>query len=274
MSVAWRVSPWWRPARRVWLAPALAGPSETPAVGRETDGRAGRRSALALDGREQAIAPRLRRAPAAPRSSSERRWSAPPTCWSPFERGWWLTAYLFLVGGLAQLLLVRGQEALTAVPHHPSALLVWAQWGLWNTGTAVVAVADMAQVMAVVDVGSVALLIALVLYHLGARRGEPTSDRPASALGYGYTALVVVLGAACSSAPSSPARCRGSSGRRASRRRAAPVWGAHDEEVQPRPDVRVDRSLPRWLRWPTETKRWPSPAESACRLSKEARQRS
>src|SRR5215204_835283 len=93
---------------------------------------------------------------------------------SPFERGWWLTAYLFLVGGLAQLLLVRGQEALTSSPHHPSALLVWAQWGLWNLGTAVVAVADMAQVMAAVDAGSIALLIALVLYHLGARRPGAT----------------------------------------------------------------------------------------------------
>ena len=31
---------------------------------------------------------------------------------APFERGWWLTAYLFLVGGLAQLLLIRGQDTL------------------------------------------------------------------------------------------------------------------------------------------------------------------
>ena len=38
---------------------------------------------------------------------------------APFERGWWLTAYLFLVGGLAQLLLIRGQDALTAAPSRP-----------------------------------------------------------------------------------------------------------------------------------------------------------
>jgi len=78
----------------------------------------------------------------------------------PFERGWWLTAYLFLVGGLAQLLLARGQDALTTAPHAPSAAHVWAQWALWNTGTAVVAVAEMAQVMPAVDVGSAAMLIA------------------------------------------------------------------------------------------------------------------
>jgi hypothetical protein len=113
---------------------------------------------------------------------------------APFERGWWLTAYLFLVGGLAQLLLVRGQEALTTGPQHPSAVLVWAQWGLWNMGTAIVAVADMAQVMAAVDAGSIALLIALALYHVGARRPQATPSRDASALGCGYTALLVVLG--------------------------------------------------------------------------------
>ena len=110
---------------------------------------------------------------------------------SPFERGWWLAAYLFLVGGLAQLLLVRGQEALT---HHPSASLVWAQWALWNTGTAIVAVADMAQLPAAVDAGSVALLIALVLFHFGARRPGTGPGRHASGLRYGYTALLLVLG--------------------------------------------------------------------------------
>ena len=112
----------------------------------------------------------------------------------PFERGWWLTAYLFLVGGLAQLLLIRGQEALTASPPEPSASLVWAQWALWNVGTATVAVADIAQVMAGVDAGSVALLLALGLYQVGARRGRPKSNRQASPLRYGYVALGVVLG--------------------------------------------------------------------------------
>ena len=52
----------------------------------------------------------------------------------------------------------------------------------------------MAQVMAAVDVGSVVLLVALVLFHLGARRRRPTPGRHASALGCGYTALLVVLG--------------------------------------------------------------------------------
>jgi hypothetical protein len=114
---------------------------------------------------------------------------------SPFERGWWLTAYLFLVGSLAQLLLSEGQHALANGPREPPAALLWAQWGLWNAGTATVAVADMAQVMAGVDVASAALLVALLLYLYGARRAARTPDRPAGAgLEYGYTALLLVLG--------------------------------------------------------------------------------
>ena len=113
---------------------------------------------------------------------------------APFERGWWLTAYLFLVGGLAQLLLIRGQDVLTAGPREPPASLIWVQWGLWNTGTAIVAVADMAQIMAGVDAGSVALLLALVLYQVGARRHGGKPERQASAFGYSYAALRVVLG--------------------------------------------------------------------------------
>ena len=123
---------------------------------------------------------------------------------SPFERGRRLTAYLFLVGGLAQLRWCAARRRSRATPHHPSALLVWAQWGLWNLGTAGRVVADMAQVMAAVDVGSVVRLVALVLYHLGsAPRGDarPTRFRARG----GYTALLVVLGSCVLLAPSLPA---------------------------------------------------------------------
>ena len=44
----------------------------------------------------------------------------------PFERGSWLTAYLFLVGGLSQALLSRAHAALTTRREVPVALL-WAQ---------------------------------------------------------------------------------------------------------------------------------------------------
>ena len=61
--------------------------------------------------------------------------------WAPFERGWWLTAYLLLVGDRSQLLLSRGQDALATRAGEPSAVLLWIQSGLWNAGTAIVAVA-------------------------------------------------------------------------------------------------------------------------------------
>jgi hypothetical protein len=51
----------------------------------------------------------------------------------------------------------------------------------------------MAQVMAGVDIGSVALLIALVLYQLGARRAVVGSDRRPVGLEYAYLALVLGL---------------------------------------------------------------------------------
>ena len=113
---------------------------------------------------------------------------------APFERGRWLTAYLFLVGGLAQLLLSQGQDALASGTRQPPTALLWAQWGLWNAGTATVAVTDMAQVMAGVAVGSATMLVALLLYLRGARRAARGPDRRAAALEYGYAALLLVLG--------------------------------------------------------------------------------
>jgi len=112
----------------------------------------------------------------------------------PFDRGWWLTAYLFLVGGVSQLLLSRGQDALTTRRGEPPPALLWTQWALWNAGTAIVAMADMAQAMAGVDVGSIALLVALLLFLICARRDRREPHRHAAALEHAYATLLVVLG--------------------------------------------------------------------------------
>jgi hypothetical protein len=83
----------------------------------------------------------------------------------PFELGWWLTPYLFLVGGVAQLLLIRGQDALTAGAREPPASLARAQWHFgtpeprswpWPTWQFMAGVG--------VSAGGAALLVALVLY--------------------------------------------------------------------------------------------------------------
>jgi hypothetical protein len=113
---------------------------------------------------------------------------------APFERGWWLTAYLLLVGGLSPMLLSRGQNALATRRGEPPAALLWMQWALWNAGTGTVALADMAQTMAGVDAGGVALLVALLLFLTGVRRAGKRPRRQAAALERAYVTLLVVLG--------------------------------------------------------------------------------
>ena len=114
---------------------------------------------------------------------------------SPFERGWWLASYLFLVGGVSQLLLGGGQYMVAAGRHAavPARSVSWTQLALWNIGTAAVAVADMVRVMPGVAAGSAILIFALVLFLAGLRRIRRTARRGTAALEGGYLALVVVL---------------------------------------------------------------------------------
>ena len=81
---------------------------------------------------------------------------------SPFERGWWLASYLFLVGGVSQVLLGGGQYMVATGRHAapPARRLSWAQLALWNIGTVTVAGADMARVMPGVTAGSAILVVA------------------------------------------------------------------------------------------------------------------
>jgi hypothetical protein len=113
---------------------------------------------------------------------------------APYERGWWLSAYLLLVGGLSQLLLSRGQNALANRRGEPPAVLLWTQWALWNAGTATVALSDMTQTVVGVEVGGVALLVALLLFLTGVRRAGIGPHRQAATLEHAYVTLLVVLG--------------------------------------------------------------------------------
>jgi len=114
---------------------------------------------------------------------------------SPFARGWWLVAYLFLVGGVSQVLLGVGQFRLAAradVDPGPSTLL-WAQITLWNTGTLAVAAADMAR--ARVAAGSVVLMAALCLFLASAQRSRRRARGAAGWREASYVALLVFLAA-------------------------------------------------------------------------------
>lgn len=100
---------------------------------------------------------------------------------APFTRGWWLIAYLILVGGLSQLLLGSGATR--------------AQLVLWNAGTVTVAIADLTEAPAGILAGSAALYGALALFGIELRRVRVTASRPSSFWFRGYVLLLVFLGA-------------------------------------------------------------------------------
>jgi hypothetical protein len=103
------------------------------------------------------------------------------TAITPVSRGWWLVAYLTLVGGTSQLLLGAGLTALAhrAVAAAPSPAVSRAQFALWNVGTLAVAVADLADAPAGVTAGSALLLAALALFAAQWRRVHATELHPA-----------------------------------------------------------------------------------------------
>ena len=114
---------------------------------------------------------------------------------SPFERGWWLASYLFLVGGVSQVLLGGGQYMVATGRHAapPARRLSWAQLALWNIGTVTVAGADMARVMPGVAAGSAILVVALTLFLAGLRRMRRTARNRTPAIEGAYITLLVVL---------------------------------------------------------------------------------
>ena len=113
----------------------------------------------------------------------------------PITRGWWLVAYLFLVGGIAQILLGPGliaiaEHARARVPSHDASLM---QLILWNVGTVTVAAADLSATPAGVLAGSLLLLVALATFALSLRRVKMTARRPARGWIGGYALLIAFL---------------------------------------------------------------------------------
>jgi len=116
---------------------------------------------------------------------------------APFTRGWWLIAYLILVGGLSQLLLGSGLVALArrSAARAPRPSATRAQLVLWNAGTVTVAIADLTEAPAGILAGSAALYGALALFGIELRRVRVTASRPSSFWFRGYVLLLVFLGA-------------------------------------------------------------------------------
>lgn len=115
---------------------------------------------------------------------------------TPIAHGWWLVAYLSLVGGFSQVLLGPGLNAIVkrADGRGSGKAATGAQLILWNAGTVIVAVAVLADAPAGVLVGSVLLLVALGSFAVSLRHAGSTARRPVRPWILGYALLVGFLG--------------------------------------------------------------------------------
>ena len=114
---------------------------------------------------------------------------------SPVTRGWWLVAFLFLVGGVSQLLLGPGLLALarrSGAPAPPRRT-AGAELVLWNGGTAIVAIADLAPSFAGVVGGGALLGLALLLFARDLRTVRTAARRPARGWLRAYAGLLGFL---------------------------------------------------------------------------------
>lgn len=114
---------------------------------------------------------------------------------SPVTRGWWLFAFVSLVGGLSQLLLGPGLLAISSrsgAPAPPRRMLT-AELVLWNAGTALVAVADLAPSFTGIVTGGMLLGLALLLLNADLRSVQQSGRRPARGWIRAYRALLWFL---------------------------------------------------------------------------------
>lgn len=111
------------------------------------------------------------------------------------DRGWWLVAYLSLVGGVAQLMLGPGLLALARLRGAPAPgpRATGTRLVLWNGGTLLVAAANLAGAMPGVVAGSVLLLAALALFTGDLRDLGPATGGAAPWWVRGYALLLVFL---------------------------------------------------------------------------------
>lgn len=114
---------------------------------------------------------------------------------TPFAHGWWLVAYLGLVGGVSQLLLGPGLIALAAGggTNAPALRHGVGEFVLWNAGTVIVAVADLAAAPGGVVAGSVLLIAALALFTRDLQKVNSKSRRSRRVWRGMYAVLLVFL---------------------------------------------------------------------------------
>lgn len=114
---------------------------------------------------------------------------------APFAHGWWLVAYLSLVGGVAQLLLGPGLSVIARRSGAQERALRYgvAELALWNVGTVMVAVADLMLMPGGVVVGSVLLIVALALFARDLMRINVASGTSLGVWRVMYSLLLVFM---------------------------------------------------------------------------------
>lgn len=121
---------------------------------------------------------------------------AAATAYVTTQKTAWATAYLVLVGGMAQIAL--GAAVSWLAPHAPRRLAWWAFAG-WNLGNAGVLVGQLAGVLLVTDLGTAVLVAALVVVlvavgswgHAGSR--GPATAPPHPRVVWAFRGLVILL---------------------------------------------------------------------------------
>jgi hypothetical protein len=110
---------------------------------------------------------------------------------NPFENGVWLVAYLMLVGCAAQVLLGRGQTALTGSTVSPGT--IYCQLALWNFGVVAVPLGVLTDTRLSVVLGAMGLLAALRSYWSVTCHAHRSSAPVPAGLRVGYLMLLALM---------------------------------------------------------------------------------
>lgn len=112
-----------------------------------------------------------------------------------YAHGWWLVAYLLLVGAVAQLLVAPGGTWVARRLGAPTPLERHRWWGLglWNLGTVLVPIGVFTDRASPVLAGSALLLASLALYLTGMRGAAHASPERSHGWERGYYAVLVGL---------------------------------------------------------------------------------
>lgn len=115
---------------------------------------------------------------------------AAATAYVTTQKTAWATAYIVLVGGVAQIGLGAGVAWLS-----PAAGSRWARWAFvgWNLGNIGVLSGQLAGLLVLTDIGTAILVAALVLVLVAARGRQGTEAPAHPAVLFAFRALVLLL---------------------------------------------------------------------------------